>query len=251
MTQVDRIRRALPWLGSGKRQARNGSHRARAARQLYVRFVNVGDLCFDVGANVGNRTAVFLELGAHVVAVEPQQACADQLAARYRDQGRLDVVVAALGDQPGEAELLQTRYDTIATLSRKWVESVRSTGRFPFEWSETSVVPVTTLDALIAEFGVPAFCKIDVEGYEQQVLAGLSRPIPALSFEVTPEFVEAGVTCVETLTELGLTAFAFSEGESFRLGPWRDRAAITSELRALPVDGRLFGDVYAAVRPLA
>jgi hypothetical protein len=62
------------------RAARNGYERlfARARydqrqneRDFYRRFIRPGDLVFDVGANVGKRSAVFLDLGATVVAIEP------------------------------------------------------------------------------------------------------------------------------------------------------------------------------------
>ena len=43
---------------------------------------------------------------------------------------------------------------------------------------DSSIVPATTLDELIAAYGIPAFVKIDVEGMEHEVLAGLSQPVP-------------------------------------------------------------------------
>ena len=54
-------------------------------------------------------------------------------------------------------------------------------------------VAVTTLDALIARFGVPAFIKIDVEGAEPDVLAGLSHAVPVLSFEYLPRALALAV----------------------------------------------------------
>jgi FkbM family methyltransferase len=232
-----------------QRQRRAAAHEERRwqgdARAFYGRFLGRNDLCFDVGANVGNRTAVFLALGARVVAVEPQEACAAALRQKFRGR-RLEVVQAALGAAPGEAELLLAPYDTVATLSRPWMESVRDAGRFRFEWDGSATVPVTTLDALIDLYGCPAFCKIDVEGYESEVLAGLTRRIPAISFEVTPEYIGAGIECVERLHDLGLRRFAFSHGESLQLDRWLDADDVVATLAGLPRDGRLFGDVYAA-----
>lgn len=214
-------------------------------RRLYGQFVQPGDLCFDVGANVGTRTAALLAIGARVVAVEPQAACATELRRRLGRSGRAVVVESALGAAPGEAELLVTDYDTVSTLSREWADRVRAAGRFDLEWRERLTVPVTTLDALIAAHGRPVFCKIDVEGYEPQVLEGLSEPIPAIAFEFTPEFGEAAEACVERLRELGLTRFAYSPGESLELGPWLEAEEILDFLAAFPRDGRSFGDVYA------
>ena len=50
---------------------------------LYQSFVNKNDLCFDVGANMGNRISPLLQIGAKVVAVEPQQQCCRFLQLKF------------------------------------------------------------------------------------------------------------------------------------------------------------------------
>jgi len=231
------LRRALPDLRRGR----------DAALRHYGRFVSRDDLVFDVGANIGERTAIFLALGARVVAVEPQASCAQRLRERFADAVR--VVEAAAGPEPGEAELLVASYHTISSLSPEWVEEVRASGRFSeFTWDRRVRVPVTTLDALIERHGLPAFCKIDVEGYELGVIQGLSRSIPALSFEFTHELLPSRLECVGRLDALGMSRFNFSEGESMRLAfrRWLDREEMIAFLRATPRAATFFGDVYAA-----
>jgi FkbM family methyltransferase len=227
-------------------------HAARARRRraraltFYRRFVPNGGLAFDVGANLGDRTDLLLALGAGVVAVEPQAALADALRRRFGD--RIELVEAALGPEPGEAELLLASYHTLASLSPDWVDAVRASGRFAeFTWDEKVVVPMTTLDDLIARFGVPDFCKIDVEGFELEVLRGLSRPVPTLSFEFTFEQLESRLEAVRHLGGLGMTRFNFSMGESLELalGEWLDASGIEAYLRSLTASVDVFGDVYA------
>jgi FkbM family methyltransferase len=202
---------------------------------------------FDVGANIGERTRVLLSLGARVVAVEPQPNCV-ALLHEIRDE-RLSIEAVALGAEKGLAPLRVATASTISSMSEGWIESVKRSGRFPeHEWGERLTVDVTTLDALVERYGVPDFCKIDVEGYESEVLNGLSRPLPILSFEFTPEWASDTLRVVEQLRELGVERFNLTIGESHELvwPGWRSRDELLAHLQGLPDDPALFGDVYAA-----
>lgn len=222
--------------------------RERRRRRFYRRFVAPGDLCFDVGAHVGDRTATLLALGARVVAVEPQPLCVEKLRLGFGGNARFVLVETAVGPSPGRAELrVPLRGPAIASMSEEWIARVRESGRFATEWSESLPVEMTTLDALIDEYGLPQFCKIDVEGYEFEVLQGLSRPIPTLSLEFTPEHLAATERCIARLEELGRYEYSYSVGESFRLASgWLPPDALLGQLTLLPALS--FGDAYARLR---
>src|SRR5437868_6104336 len=144
----------------------------REHRDFLRQFLNPGDLAFDVGANIGVRTEVFLSLGARVIAFEPQPVCAREV--RARGNANLVVVEKALGDAIGQAHLHLKKNNVQASLLSDW-QGGPDIG--------TIAVPITTLDTEISRFGLPRFCKIDVEGFELNVLRGLSTPIEGLSFE--------------------------------------------------------------------
>lgn len=172
--------------------------------ELYAQFVLPGQLCFDVGANVGNRTWVFLKRGARVVAVEPQEACIQYLRWVYGKDKRLTVVPQALGEAQGQAELWISDPHTLSSMCPEWIEAVQRSGRFGQNaWDKKQVVSMMTLDRLIEEYGVPSFVKIDAEGYECQVLKELSQQVQALSFEFTPECLESTFQCLDHLHHLG------------------------------------------------
>jgi len=221
--------------------------RQREMAAFYAGFIPPGSLCFDIGANAGNRTEIFLMLGAKVIAVEPQSSCVRTLESRFGDNGAVTIVRNALGAEPGSADIHIGDADTISSLSRTWIENVRASGRFAsYSWNRSETVPVTTFDALIREYGVPAFAKIDVEGYEYEVLRGLSRPVGTVSFEFTPEYLEPALASIRRLNSLGRVAFNYSLGETMTLSldDWVGAAAMTSILTTLP-DTSVFGDVYA------
>jgi len=223
-------------------------------RRFYSQFLGPGDLCFDVGAHVGERTAIFLDLGAKVVAFEPNPACAAEINRRLGRQDRLVIERQALGAAPGEGELfLDIGASTLSSMSAEWIESVRSSGRFGgHAWQDSSItIQVTTLDEAIARHGRPAFCKIDVEGFEPEVLKGLSRPIPAVSFEFTPECTDRARTSAALLDALGQYEYNYSEGKGMEWAwpEWLPAGELFSRLAEHGLrlaDGKYeFGDIYA------
>lgn len=179
-----------------------------------------------------------------MVAVEPQPDLAASLRSSFARDPDVTVVEAGCADRPGSMTLtLSPSAPTVATMAPHW-----KAGRFAdMAWGPTLEVPVTTLDALIAEFGVPAFCKIDVEGFERTVLAGLSQPLPALSFEFTAEYLEHAEEALDRLAATAPIVVNCSVGESLRwwLDAWVSRDEVLDRLRSeADANSDLWGDIY-------
>jgi FkbM family methyltransferase len=221
--------------------------RQRALRRFYATLLRPGDLAFDVGAHVGNRTRALLALGAEVVAVEPQPLCLRFLAATLPRE-RLRLLGAAVGELPGRATLhVSRRHPTVSTLSSRWAEQVGA--RVGFEhvaWDAQISVEVITLDALIARFGLPQFLKLDIEGLEASALSGLSHPIPLVAVEYLPAAPEVAHACISRLSALGPYRYNLVAGERHRflLPHWSDVADVHQELTRRLEEGRS-GDIYA------
>ena len=222
--------------------------RQRRLRRLYAEFVGPGDLVFDIGAHVGNRVRAFASLGCHVVAVEPQPDFAWVLRTMFGRSAEVEIVEAAAGDAPGRASLsVSERTPTVTTLAPAWRDARAGDPDFArVRWNRRIEVEMTTVDQLMARFGVPAFIKIDVEGAEPDVLAGLTQAVPALSFEYLPRALDHVRLCLARLTALGQYRFNWSVGESSRLGadPWLDERDLLASLGS-PAAQRRPGDVYA------
>lgn len=219
----------------------------QAMRRFYGQFVRPGDLCFDVGANMGSRTEVFLALGAKVVAVEPQADCIQQLRTRYAKRDRVTLFQGGLAEQEGQMEIYISQPNPTSSMSKAWIERLKSrAGWEGHRWYKAEIVPVTTLDALIAQHGEPVFVKIDVEGFELPVLRGLSRPVRALSFEYSPEMLETAWECIAYLQKLGDYEFnaSYKESMAMMLPNWSDAQAVQQAVRDFPIKNRS-GDVYA------
>lgn len=213
--------------------------------KFYSNFIKSGKLCFDVGANYGNRTEAFLELGAKVVAIEPQPRPLNFLKRRFKN----NVIIEdrALGEMEGTVTLYLSSSTSLTSVSREWVEAV-SKGRFSrANWNNQIDVPLTTLDNLIKKYGKPVFCKIDVEGYELEVLKGLSKPIDTISFEYTiPEFFGKAIDCINYLSCLGEIECNYSVGETLELAldVWLEPKKFIIMFKQLHNNGIIDGDVY-------
>ena len=217
----------------------------RALREesaFYAQFVGPGTLCFDVGANYGVKTEVFLRLGAKVVAFEPQLECVEELRARIGPHPHLVPVNAAVGSSPGRMTCYVGQYRTNSSLVPQWQAEGDVVG--------TIEVPVTTLDDAIARYGVPQYCKIDVEGYELEVLRGLSRAVPTLSFEyhLERDGIRRALDCLDYLASFGETLINITPAEKPLLAGsrwWQKDDFADFFRRAVPrLRGYGYGDIF-------
>jgi FkbM family methyltransferase len=224
--------------------------RAAAMDRLYGGFVQHGDLVFDVGAHVGDRVASFHRLGARIVAVEPQPAVVRLLRLLYGRRNNVAIEAMAVGREVGTTDMMiNTDNPTVSTASQEFVRAAcAAPGWETQRWIKSVSVPVTTLDALIGKHGIPSFIKIDVEGFEQEVLEGLTRAVKALSFEFTIIQRDVALACIERCVALGYTRFNAALGESQTLvsTDWVDGEEIARWLTGLPHAANS-GDIYAAL----
>jgi FkbM family methyltransferase len=210
---------------------------------FFGQLAGPGSLVFDVGSNVGDKAAIFLALGARVVAFEPQPMCLRLLRKRFRGDPDIEIVDAGIADKTGQLTMsVCASAKTISTFSPDWKD-----GRFrDFRWDEQVVVPVITLDAAIQRFGVPDHTKVDVEGFEESVLAGLTQKAGTLSFEFAWEFIDKTARCLNLVGRIGYGEFNIALGEDPEfIGPgWMTAAEVLAFIRD-SADQLLWGDVYA------
>lgn len=220
----------------------------RALTQVYAPFIRSGDLCFDLGAHLGDRIRAWSQLGARIVALEPHPGCMHWLRGQYGSNSNIVLVEKAIGAQAGTATLWISRLSpSISTLSHQWLTTVQQSPRFAgARWDEDIPVTVTTLDTLIAKYGKPAFCKIDVEGAELDVLQGLSQALPALSFEYIPATMGTALGCIDRLSQLGDYEYNWrvSEWPRLRSHVWLGPQVMSAHLQRMSPDSNS-GDVYA------
>ncbi len=223
--------------------------RQAGLRSLYRPFVRPGDTVFDIGAHLGDRSRAFSALGARVVALEPQAHLIPWLRWLCRHHARITVLPMAVGAKAGTAQMAVSRtHPSVSSMASDWRDTVadRQPGFRGVRWDAAQTVRVCTLDQLIETYGQPTFCKIDVEGYEAEVLAGLSRPIDALSLEFIGGMPGPTGRCIDILERLAPYQYNVipGEGRRFLFAQWQSAQAMRRWLEerssAIPS-----GDLYA------
>src|SRR5882762_1198354 len=211
--------------------------RRKARRQFYSSFLQPGDLVFDVGANLGNYAEALCAVGATVVAIEPDPRNVKVLKRRLQSD-HVHIEPCALGRSQGTADLhiASDRVD-ISTLSSRWVETQKA------DWQGTVRVPVRTLDAIAKEYGIPKYVKVDAEGYDAEVLRGMSSFRPEIvSFEFLPDDMGVARECIQLFPECAFN-YVIEQRSRFELNRWVNGEEILPALLDLPKTV-LYGDVF-------
>lgn len=221
--------------------------RTRSAwRRLYRELLSPGDYAFDIGAHLGTRARAMRSAGARVVALEPQSPFARFLRLTLPDD--IVFVEAAAGSEETEAEMaVSTRHPTVSSLRTDFVTGAATAHGFDHvRWDSHQRVRVVTLDGLIQKHGLPAYIKIDVEGFELEVLGGLSHPVPMISVEYLPGFPHLTHAVLDRLAELGDYHFnpVVGEGARFLWSQWRDVHSVRAWLDTMTPEARS-GDLFA------
>ena len=219
--------------------------------ELYKSFIQKGDLCFDVGANIGNKVDMLLALGAEIVAIEPQPESYKILKHKYGN--KVHLVRKGLGQEEEVKDFYISDGITISSFSKEWIHSVQKTRFKNYNWNKIVKTEMTTLDKLIQQYGLPVFIKIDVEGYELEVLKGLSSPKKMISFEYTiPERTDQLHQCLNQIEKInGNILCNYTKGESMKLilKKWMTLEEFRSYISDDKVLGDNFGDIYIQSLP--
>ena len=217
--------------------------------KFYNQFIKKNDLVFDIGCNVGSKTKLFLKLGGKVVGFKPKDDLCNHLHGHLKRNRSFSLERTALGSEIGFSEIKISDAHVLSSMSDRWIDATKKSGRFKqYRWEKKVKVAVSTIDKKIKEYGVPSFIKIDVEGYEFEVLKGLTRPINFISIEFTAEDIGNTHNCIDLISNLGEYLFNYSIGEShsFEETSWKNKEQIEYLLSQKCLnDTRCWGDIYA------
>jgi FkbM family methyltransferase len=218
-------------------------------RNFYNQFLKQGSVFFDIGANYGNRIEPLINDNIKIIAVEPQIECVRYLRKKYGK--KITILQNGVGEEiKTQLMYISTNANILSSFSKDWIDSTKNSGRFKkINWDKTRKIEMITLDYLIETYGKPDFIKIDVEGFELEVLKGLSQNVNVLSLEYTvPERKEALIDCLHYLNNLSNTNVLFNycitENTEFALPQWIGFNELIMIVNTNTFLNTQFGDVY-------
>lgn len=226
------------------------NRKTKETKLFYAAFIRSGALCFDIGANYGNRVEAFLSAGASVVAVEPQKGCCEQLRKKFGS--KITIINKGVGAKPGSMIFYQSNISALSSFSADWITAVQNQRFENATWEVSDHIEMTTVDDLIREFGKPAYIKIDVEGFECEVLTGLSEPVPMISFEYTvPERTDNAMACIHKIISLSEEVecnYTVREQMRFVLKNWISANEMVELVRSKDFVDASAGDIYVRAK---
>lgn len=222
-------------------------------RDFYSQFfTSKGDVYFDVGANFGNRIEPIIDKGLKIVAVEPQLPCVKFLRKKYGN--KIVVVPNGLSSIEEVKTMYISNSHVISSFSKDWIDATKESGRFrKYNWNQERQIEMTTLDNLINQYGLPKFIKIDVEGFELEVLKGLSHAVDFISFEYTvPEREQDVADCIDRIIEISGSEnvkfnYSVGEGMVWALDKWLTPLQMKEEIKQERFIKTGFGDIYSKI----
>lgn len=217
-------------------------------KKTYSEFIKPNWVIFDVGANIGNYSKVFIDLGAKVYAFEPQKYCKNILKKRFKKNAKFILIGSAVGSLVSKGVLHRSDTHTIASMDSAWISKVNNSKRFGKKnWNKKEEVEITTLDMQIKKLPFPNYIKIDVEGFEYNVLKGLNTSVPFISFEITlPEMYDQALECIVEISKLGNYSFFISKTDKIVDNIWLQKEEIIKEIAQLvKIKKQISTDVFA------
>ena len=174
------------------------------------------DLIFDVGANIGSKSKIFSKLAKNIIAFEPSPKLFSFLQTKFRNTN-VKVYNYALGTNVSKSFLyIVEENEAYNSLKKKHIiTTVSSRGIATLDSVKKEKIKIEKLENFITKFGIPKYIKIDVEGYEYEVLKGMETVVPLLSFEVNlPEFLNESLKAIAYLQNISSNKYLFNFSSS-------------------------------------
>ncbi|CAM4047654.1 MULTISPECIES: FkbM family methyltransferase [Flavobacterium] len=209
--------------------------------KFYSNIISNGDLCFDIGANIGAKSKIMLNISENVIAFEPQKSCHLHLEKLKQKNVNFNYLPYAVGAKNEIKKLYLGNYSEIASLSKKFIKNYTTEKVY---WKDYEFVEVKSFNHLIETYGLPKYCKIDVEGYEFEILSNLNYQIPIIEFEFTGKLIADTLKIIDLFKNQNIDFnYTLNENQNFHLKKWIKNTEIKEIIKGLPIKN-LHGNLF-------
>jgi FkbM family methyltransferase len=176
-------------------------------------------LLFDIGANVGAWALANYNPNTRIVSVEASPTTYTTLIQNTAGKN-IHCINRAVTSQPvPDVTFYEAHGTTISSLNKDWIMDSRSRFGGVIGIRTETVVPTTTIDSMVATFGVPDIIKVDVEGAEHIVLPSLTQKVKTVCFEWAAEWDVELLMCIDHMSKIGYTRFHIQMEDSYTFRP--------------------------------
>ena len=201
-------------------------------------------LFFDIGCCNGKWIDANYQEDIMFIGIEPHKVQYAECVERFADKKNVKMVNLLVANRVGEFDFYP--FDQISTVSNDWMTKSRHRHT---EYPPPYKVQSTTLDLIIAQFGIPDYIKIDVEGFEYEVLKGLTQKVGMIAFEFVEEIDTMVWDCMKYLHDLGYNEFDWTHWDQYNYRPekWKSYQEQVDEFKGIFRVGReqCWGMIYA------
>jgi FkbM family methyltransferase len=210
-------------------------------------IIKKNDLVFDVGCNIGEKAKTYLDKNARVICFEPQPNCIKTLNKRFEGNDKIIIEPIGLDKEKGVSVIYEASHDTISSMSLEFIETVKKERFRDYNWNNKININVDTLDNMILKHGKPSYIKIDVEGYELNVLNGLTNQIDFISIEFTPELCQTSIDSINYIEKINgecIYNYGYREDLVFKFDKWLTKKELLTYITSVKDFNFEFGDIY-------
>jgi FkbM family methyltransferase len=171
---------------------------------------------FDIGTNKGYFTDEYISTypNCEIVCIEANPDLCNYLVQKYNNNKNIYVYHYLVSNESNKDIDFYINFgcDGVSTASKNWINNSRFSNSKT--WSNAISIESISLDDLIENTFQPDIIKIDVEGYENTVIRGLTRKVGIIQFEWAEEELESIKDTCNYLQSIGYSEFAYMFGDT-------------------------------------
>jgi FkbM family methyltransferase len=180
-------------------------------------------ILFDIGANRGLYTDSNAKKYDKFILVEANKHLCNFLKNNYINNPNI-IIEQKIVSSDKNTVFYISNVDVISSCDSEWINNSRFSNKSCYNFNKTTDNESITIDELVEKYGIPEYIKIDVEGYELNVLKSMTKKYCPIGFEWAEEKKDELLLSLEYVKSLGYEKFCLQKEDKYDFVPekWLD-----------------------------